>query len=810
MALRAVLQLLEQRFQVSFTFLDETVEGIAAELPDETMSLSESIQSLSGSTRLVFTQIDERFISISRPITKGTICGVLVDKDTHEKVVGATIQWQENFAVSDEEGYFQLKDVDSPGKLIIRSLGYTAQLIDVGTLTAVPCKVVELSMSPQVLSEVIIANYPTTGISKLAEGSYSIQTKTLGILPGLTEPDVLFTLQSLPGIQSIDETVSNINVRGGTSDQNLMLWDGIKMYQQGHFFGLISAFNPYFTNHVNLTKNGTSAMYSDGVSSMIDIRPDDAVSPHLTGGAGLNLINADAYLQVPVSKQSSLHVAFRRSLADILETPTYRAYYNRAFLGTDVAAQAKDTVSTGERFLFYDVSAKYLMDLSRKDKLRISLFQARNSIAYTESGTKNNTAQSMLSSLEQESVALGVSYSRLWKTTVRTTSQLYLSTYRLQAINHDVLNNQELKQGNGVKDMGIKLDARIQTSDHVELFTGYQFSEVGVGNLEDINNPPFYRNKRDVLRTHSLFMESGYTSPNSKTSIRTGLRVNWFTKLSELRIEPRVVLNHKLSNHLSFEFLGEMKSQTTTQVIDFQTDFLGVEKRKWILANNNDIPVIKSKQLSVGLNYQGDAFLVSLEGYLKRVDDITTASQGFQNQFQSTRSIGRYTTFGLDLLLNRKISRVNSWISYSFGKSDYTFSALTPSEFPNNFDIRHRATWGVSYTSTHLDFSVGINWRSGKPVTQPQVPTTIINGEIQYQSPNSSRLQNYCRLDVSAKYKFLLSKKVRAVIGVSVWNVWNYDNVIDAYYQLDETGQIVHVQRSALAFTPNAMFRVEF
>ncbi len=100
------------------------------------------------------------------------------------------------------------------------------------------------------LEEVLVYNYLTKGISLNNSGTVKIKPDEFGILPGLIEPDILQTIQSLPGVASIDESVSNLNVRGGTHDQNLILWDGIKMYQSGHFFGLISAFNPYLTNKV--------------------------------------------------------------------------------------------------------------------------------------------------------------------------------------------------------------------------------------------------------------------------------------------------------------------------------------------------------------------------------------------------------------------------------------------------------------------------------------------------------------------------------------------------------------------------------
>ncbi|MEP5935163.1 MAG: TonB-dependent receptor plug domain-containing protein, partial [Winogradskyella arenosi] len=129
----------------------------------------------------------------------------------------------------------------------------------------------------QRLNEVVVTNYLTKGISKLNNGTIKANTKGFNMLPGLIEPDVLQIIQNLPGIISIDERISNINIRGGTNDQNLILYEGIRMYQSGHFFGLISAFNPYLTEEISISKNGTSARFGDAVSSTIAIKSKDVI-----------------------------------------------------------------------------------------------------------------------------------------------------------------------------------------------------------------------------------------------------------------------------------------------------------------------------------------------------------------------------------------------------------------------------------------------------------------------------------------------------------------------------------------------------
>lgn len=811
--LRDVLRTVEKQYSVSFTYSDENIEGVSIERLPANLSLAAALVFLNRQTGLLFTQLDNRFITISKPTVEKSIsiCGIIVDSETNEAIVGATIQCNDKIAISNQEGYFELSDLDLNSLLSIKSFGYELQSISTSALATRPCKPILLKLLSSLLKEVIITNYLTTGIRKKIDGSLSIQTRSLGILPGLTDPDVLFTIQSLPGIQSLNETVSNINVRGGTHDQNLVLWDGIKMYQQGHFFGLISAFNPYLTNEVNLVKNGTSAWLGDGVSSTIDIRSDDEVTKSFTGGAGINMIYVDLLAKIPISPKASVHLSTRRSIADIVETPTYNAYYDRAFRDTDVTNNsASDTISADEKFHFYDFSVKFLYDISDKDKLRVSFLQVHNSIDYKETEMVNSAPESKVSSLEQQNIATGISYSRLWNSNVRTSGQWYISKYNLNAVNFDILNDQRLIQENEVFDIGVRLDTRVSLSNHVDLLSGYQFFEIGISNLEDINNPIFYRLKKTVLRTHVLFSEASYSSPSNNTNIRLGVRGNLISEFGKILVEPRLAFNQKINEVISLELLGEVKSQTTTQIIDFQNDFLGVEKRRWVQANDSDIPVILSKQVSAGLHFHKNNFLVSLEGFAKWVDDIITSSQGFQNQFEFVRSIGSYQSVGLDFLINKRFSNINSWISYSFATNDYNFPALQPPDFPSNLDIRHRATGGVSYQSNHYDLSCGINWHTGRPFTEPSTPDSIIDNEINYQDPNTSRLDSYWRVDISANYKFKLSNRVRAIIGFSIWNVFNHDNVVDSYYQLSDANQLTFLQRSALDFTPNVMFRVEF
>ncbi|MCK5277599.1 MAG: TonB-dependent receptor plug domain-containing protein, partial [Cyclobacteriaceae bacterium] len=336
-----------------------------------------------------FQSLDNGFIAINEAAQKKhNICGFIIDLQTGNYINSATIQGKSQASISDKKGYFEIKGILANDTLIVRFIGYETLNIPVSDLSGAACGRIYLNQKTIKLQEVIIANFIAKGISVNSDGSFKIDSKTLGILPGLTDPDVLQTIQALPGIQSINETVSDINVRGGTNDQNLVFWDGIKMYQSGNFFGLISAFNPYLIKDVVLIKNGTSSALSDGVSSTIDIRTDNQVSQTFSGGAGINMLNADLFLKIPLARNVSIQLSGRRSISDIVQTPTYQQYFNRIFRNTDVTNStdpaADSLVGSDERFNFYDISAKLLYDITPKDKLRINFLKVFNTINYEE------------------------------------------------------------------------------------------------------------------------------------------------------------------------------------------------------------------------------------------------------------------------------------------------------------------------------------------------------------------------------------------------------------------------------------------
>ncbi|WOK07211.1 TonB-dependent receptor plug domain-containing protein [Imperialibacter roseus] len=803
--LRDVLDQLEEQFSVRFSYMDQTIDSIQVQLPGSDLDLDQALDHLESQVAIDFIKLDESFISIRRLITIVKICGYLLDKDDGSSVSDALIFSQSTSTTSDQNGYFELANAEIPLKVLISHVSYQDLVLRFDN-SSEECIKSYLTPSTERLEEVIIKNYITRGIDKRDNGKTVVDVQNTNILPGLTEPDIFFTLQNLPGIQSMNETVTDINIRGGSNDQNLILWDGLRLYQTGHFFGLISAINPHIIGKTTLMKNGTPARLGEGVSGTIQVETRKKSTSEITAHAGSNLINSDLLLEVPTDKLHLL-IASRQSIGGIFNTPTYDQYFDRAFRFSDVINDpSSQVINSDEKFSFYDFSFNATYKLSSTAGIKGGVLGLDNGISYEESDLVSNRVESKVSNLDQGTIAGYLSYDQRWSDRLKTKLYSSIMDYRQESVNFDVLTGQEHILDNEVLEETIRAEGSYFLNDTWDVAVGIQLVETGIRNFRDINLPAFRSLSKEVLRTSSLYME-GNAQLQTHTTIAAGIRANYFDKLDQYRIEPRLAMSTRLGGSFSLEVLAETKSQTTVQVVDFQTDFLGVENRKWVLVNGENIPLLTSGQASVGVNYQKKSLLVSLEGFIKGVDGVVTASQGFLNQFQFERTFGSYVSRGIELLVNPSFGNLDSWVTYSYLNSDYTFSDLVPPEFRNNFDISHALSVGLTYQLNNLELSSGVNYRSGMPFTEPQgIDKT--NDEIVFDFPNAMTLDNYFRMDFSAKYKFVLSDNWSGNCGIAIWNITNKDNTIKTLTSITEDGELSQINQKALGITPNLSVRV--
>ena len=804
--IKEVLDSLSKQHKVQFNYKSDLISGITVFPLSQKRTLIEHIKRLEGETSLLFTKIGTSIFTITKVFE---ICGYLQDVRSLKALEGATVRGTTDGKISDKEGFFKIKVASLDEDVEIRFIGFRTIKRKARFFSTAQCSTIKMYEEEQQIAAVVVEGYLVRGIDKKSDGTTAINFSKFTALPGLIETDVLQTVQALPGITSIDETVSNINIRGGSHDQNLILWDDIKMYQSGHFFGLISSFNPQITNTATVITNGTDAAFTDGVSGSIQMNTDNQIQKDFKGSLGINFISADIFADIPFGEKSSLQLAARRSVNELFNTPTYDVYFDRVTQHTEIEDNVESVVNSNQDFSFYDTSIRWLYSPSEKDRIRLNFILIDNNLTFDESSETIEVLETRESHLSQNSIAAGLSYEREWSDRFSTQLNLYNTDYKLQAINVNVLEQQRFLQENTVSETGIKSKG-IYKWDNLLLEAGYQFVESEVVNTNDIDVPRFLRRDSEVLREHAFFVQSNYQNRNGDFSVRPGIRLNYINEFDKFLIEPRLSIRKKLGQDFQLEALGELKHQNTSQIVNFQNDFLGVEKRRWQLADNDSIPILKSKQASLGIQYSSKGWLLDATGYYKEIDGITSQSQSFTTKYEFTRTRGSYNVVGVDFLVRKQVKNVSSWLSYSYMANEYAFNNLTEIQFPSNFDITHSLTLGTTYSNSNLNISAGFNYRTGKPTSVPLQGNEIVDEEVNFDIANNTRVEEYFRVDASAVYKLKISEGLRSEIGASVWNAFNTKNTINNYYRIGLDNTPNKFSRLALGLTTNFMVRLYF
>ena len=681
----------------------------------------------------------------------------------------------------------------------------------------------------QLLDEVLISEYLTTGVREGQDKSIIVTPKELGILPGLTEPDVLQSIQLIPGIQSPSETASGLYVRGGTPDQNLILWDGIKMYSSGHFFGTISAFNPYITDEVKLFKGGTKAQYGNRVSSVIDISSDNKIPESTKGGLGFNMTHADAYLKTPLSNKIALVVSGRRSFTEVFNTATFKNISKRVFQNTKISEGNKvfdddQVTNTKDLFNFSDFTFKTIIKPNNNNKITLSNLLTKNKLDY--GFLIEEFGEASQDKLDVNNVGSTLTWNHNYSKTFSHTFSTYYSKFDLQYVGTNSIEEEfsdKLEKQNRIDDLGFSFhtDWNINMSNAINF--GYQFSSNKVKFIltfldSESEEEEFRETNINTNNTHAFYTDYEYKK-EGKWYINGGLRANHISLLNKFYVEPRFQFGFNLHPNFKIKISAENLHQAVSQIVEFNTEDFGLENQIWALSDGELVPLLESNQLTAGFIYSNKGWTLDVDGYYKSIDGLTSITLGFDSLDELTFSKGKSKILGIDVLLKKKINNYRTWLSYSFVNNKFTFGEINNgNSFSGNFDISNQLIWSHSYQWSNFNVSLGWSIRTGIPYTK--AVGLIENSEgtfIDFEKINNRRLPNYHRLDASATYRFNISedKKWKGKFGFSLLNIYNKENILSRTYQIrqsieDGSNVLQEVNKLSLGITPNLVFRIDF
>lgn len=834
--LRLVLQDIESKTDVIFSFSEEVIKNLSVTIEKNNISLSEAIALISEQTGLILERVSDKQIILRKKSDKISVCGYLIDATNGESLAFATVLIDQSTTgtTTNEIGYFKLEDLNPDAILRLQYIGFSDRLITARTYADNSCQNIMLQPETQTLDEVVVLGYLTNGVNKNADGSFTMVREDMGIFPGLVEPDILESVQFAPGITSLDESASGIQIRGGSPDQNLILFDGIKMYNTGHFFGMISAFNPYVIETAKIFKGGASPEYGDRISGVIDISSGDKVPKEVSGGFGVNGTHGDAFVKAPLGNTVGIVLSGRRSYTDVLQTPTFDALSEKVFQNTTLVTNQDgqffdddddDELIGREDFLFYDTNAKIIIEPSANDRITISALYTKNELDFSVRDDEDVIADQF--DIENRGASFGWlgSAGQKWHYSLKGYYSGFSSRYENSLSEDGEIEEQTLRQ-NTVEDLGADVNLSYDFLPQHNLLLGYQFSKTDVFFQlfydEEVNDEEdeedFESRDYDVRRSGVNYSNSAYTEYNfrfgNKGFVSLGARASHYSVVNDYFIEPRVNIELPISPVIRLKGTFEKRFQPISQLVEFEDIQLRLENNIWTLSDGTDIPVLESSQYSGGILMNTGGWTLDVDGYQKNITGLTSFTNGFITT-PTNLTTGESTILGADILVRKKWNFYNIWIGYTFNEVAYTFPELQSTPFPGNNDITHNLRLANAYDGAHWQFSLGWSYRTGSPFTTVTDFDTNTN-RINYASINSERLPDYHRLDVSALYKFTISSGgIRGELGASVKNVYSRRVPISVFYRLDTnliTGntELNQIQQLSQGFTPNFVFRFYF
>ncbi len=328
------------------------------------------------------------------------------------------------------------------------------------------------------LEEVIVEGFVVSGINKTTE-KFTVYSQKLAVLPGTIDADVLLSLQHLPGVKSPNETASGLHVRGGTADQNLVLWDGIRLYHPGHLFGMISGINSSLVQSIDFYTKAVNPKYGERVSSIIDIKSATNITNKTEMSAGLNGLNADIDLKIPIVKEKlSVQMASRKSITERFQSPTFRQLEDKVFQNT-----VFNDFNNQNQFEFQDFGTVINYKPSERSAISLSGIYIGNSLNY-------NTlrANSVLENQEMSISNFGSSFKWFQRFSARFSQEILVhhSVYDFSYNNKQTFSTADFeayRKLNRVVDSGLEANFKYIFNSFIDFDFGYQLAGNDVSHI---------------------------------------------------------------------------------------------------------------------------------------------------------------------------------------------------------------------------------------------------------------------------------------------------------------------------------------
>lgn len=729
---------------------------------------------------------------IPKAFSQVNVTGYVKDNTSKENLYGANVIELESGrgGSSNFDGFFNLKSNQGKNSIRVSHIGYLSKTIE---LELNRDSLIYIGLDPNYeLQEVLIESDRAFDFDRSTNlSTIKIPIRQIQNMPAVGgEIDIIRAVQLLPGVQSGKEGLTGFYVRGGGMDQNLILLDGVPLYNISHIGGIFSVFNVDVLSDVELIKGGFPARYGGRLSSVLNIKAKEGNRIRNETKGAIGLASSRISHEGPINNgKGSFIVAGRRSYLDLFTRPISRRASNGEFsLGYD----------------FYDFNGKVNYDLSGKDKLLLSIYSGRDKGLVRSEDSK--FLSETTNGFQWGNLLTSLKWSRRINDKILSSLSVGYTRYKFLV---DLSNEDKIQKTNinytftsGIEDLHLKYDWETLFGSNHLMRAGFQyinhffFPGVSVFSQQNINETKSTRSGSFDVRANdfSFFVEDEW-EVSEVISANLGMRYNNYlvNEVSYPSLQPRINLRFLLSDKASIKAAYSVMQQNVHLL---NNTGVGLPVDLWVPATELTRPQFSS-QWTLAFNRRlSNSFEFSSEVFYKDFKHLIAYSDGI-NWMEGTGDwqekierdgVGR--AYGLELFLQKKVGKTSGWLGYTLSKSELRFENINSGNFfPHRFDRTHDLGLSLVYEFSK-EFNFSFNWvyGTGEAITLARsrhlgfarAPSRMYNEQAFpfiefYGDRNSFRMRSYHRADVGFRFS-KEKKRGERTWNVSLYNAYNRAN----------------------------------
>lgn len=699
-----------------------------------------------------------------------TIAGNIKSTETGEPIPGVYV-FIDNprlGVITDAFGFYSLTLPKGKHKLNIRAVGLkdTHRQILLQNDGKLDIHVTEELFA---LKEVVITTDKSSNIRRMQMGVEKLDIKTIKQVPTVFgEADVLRVILTLPGVKSVGESSTGFNVRGGSVDQNLILFNDATIYNPSHFFGFFSAFNPEVIKDVQLYKSSIPAKFGGRLSSVLEINGREGNKKEFTGTAGIGLITSRLNIEGPIIKDKTSFILGGRTtysnwITDLL--PKNASYQNakasfydvnlnishqqnekNSFYATGYISNDKSNLASDTTFQYSNQNITLRWKRIFNNKFYGVLSAGHDKYRYDNySNYKDDVDYRLKFRIGQTNLRANFNYypSTKWNIDFGASAIYYKnSPGSLEPYSDKSLVIADILPQEQAFESAVFADQRYDLTDAITLNAGLRYSFYDYLGPANVN---VYANGFEKSDANLVSAESYGSGKSIKTY-----------HAPEYRLGARFVLSPDFSVKAGYNTQRQyihMLSNTTSMS---PTDV-------WKLSDMNIAPQ-RGSQVSLGLykNFKSNTIETSLEGYYKKIANFLDYKSGavliLNHKIEQDVLPTQGKAYGIEFMVKKLTGKLNGWASYTYSRTMLKTEDISGNNsinggqyYPANYDKPHDFTLIGNYRFSHrVSFSLNLTYSTGRPITLPVGKYYYAGGQrLLYSERNKYRIPDYFRSDVS-------------------------------------------------------------